>query len=165
MKDCERCTDTDACECLECEYNECCTCSTYGCLLLISVPILIILISHAIETNWYKLVENLQPYAFTIAGIGMFSILFTVSLAYLSSLNNINNRFIKLRNKLKNKKYVNKLYKKYCEEYEELETFYTFECSSFFRGYYLAELNREKYYRRQYRLDKHLEFLNKLRER
>ena len=54
----------------------------------------------------------------------------------------------KLRLKYKDKKWLKEQLKHQYWELKRLNTFKTFDCSSFFRGYDLAEINRKEYDRR-----------------
>jgi hypothetical protein len=51
----------------------------------------------------------------------------------------------KLRKKLRNKKFVLRLLRRFGEEENRLNHFKKFECDDFFRGYTLATLNRQIY--------------------
>lgn len=67
-----------------------------------------------------------------------------------------------LRNKLKNKNWVKNRITLLLEKTNKLQTFYQFECSSFFRGEMLAERNLILYYKRKIKLRRQILFLESL---
>lgn len=68
----------------------------------------------------------------------------------------------KLRDKLKNKKFLESKYDQLTKEAEDMNHFREFECSSFFRGYERAEYNRRKYNKEMTRLTRQINFIKKL---
>jgi len=71
-------------------------------------------------------------------------------------------RISKLRRKLKNKKYVERLYEKFCNDSSRWHNFEEFECNSFFVGSDKARLNRIKYNKKMRIIERHINFLEKL---
>lgn len=68
----------------------------------------------------------------------------------------------KLRKKLTNKKYVEKLYKKFSDKAEKWHNFEKWECSDFFVGYEKAKYNQRKHDEAMAPIGRHIEFLEKL---
>ncbi len=54
----------------------------------------------------------------------------------------------KIRKKLKDKSFLHRQLKKWAQEDDNLNHFYKFECSDFFRGKETAEINRQEYNKR-----------------
>jgi len=69
--------------------------------------------------------------------------------------------FKRLRKNFKDPKWVAKKYRAELEESRALNSFYKFECSDFFRGYGLAEYNREQYRIRTNKNNARLNYLKK----
>jgi len=71
-------------------------------------------------------------------------------------------RIGKLRNKLRDKKYLEKRYDKLTEKTSEMDDFRRFECSTFFRGYERAEYNQRKYNKVMKKLTRQINFIKRL---
>ena len=67
--------------------------------------------------------------------------------------------FKKMRANLYNLKWLKRKLREIAKEEQENEHFYNFECSEFFRGEKLAELNKEIYYRRKHNINRRYRFI------
>lgn len=68
----------------------------------------------------------------------------------------------KIRKKLSNEKWLQSKYKELLNEDRELNHFYQFDCSSFFRGEATAEYNLKLYHKRVKNNNRRLKFVEKL---
>jgi hypothetical protein len=64
-----------------------------------------------------------------------------------------------LRNRMTNKKWLERKYRQLLDVSHELNSFYDFECSPFFRGSQLAAYNTEVYYQRKAQNDARLKYI------
>lgn len=69
--------------------------------------------------------------------------------------------FRMFRRRLVNKKWLTRKYRELLERSREIENFYDFECSVFFRGEHLANFNTEIYYQNRARNDARLRYIAK----
>lgn len=71
-----------------------------------------------------------------------------------------------VKRKTKNKEWLQRQFDKWAEKTKENNSFLKFDCSPFFRGKVLADINLEKYYIRNRKINRKLKqlhnFLNKL---
>ena len=70
-------------------------------------------------------------------------------------------KYAKLRNKIKDKRWVKKMLDKLYAESEDIDKFERFECSNFFRGEISAERNRKFYKKWSKQNIRHINFLNR----
>lgn len=68
----------------------------------------------------------------------------------------------KLRNKLKDKKFLEAKYDELTQKSYEWNTFYKFECSSFFKGCERAERNRRLYENENKKIVRRINFIKSL---
>ena len=69
----------------------------------------------------------------------------------------------KLRKKILQNDYYNNRLEKYKKELGDLKTFYTFECSEFFRGEKVAKYNTKIYYEKITRVERRFDhYVNKV---
>ena len=68
-----------------------------------------------------------------------------------------------IRRKLKDKNWIKNRINKLLKESHELQTFYTFECSTFFRGDLLASRNLKHYYKRLRKITNQIKFLESIK--
>ena len=68
----------------------------------------------------------------------------------------------KLRQKLKQKKFLEDRYDKLTQEAEDMNHFEDFKCSSFFVGYERAEYNQIKHDNKMKRITRQIDFIKRL---
>jgi len=66
-----------------------------------------------------------------------------------------------IRNKIRDKKWLNKKLRELYKQLKDLHTYETFECTEFFVGKFLAERNRRYYNSRYKKLIKQINFLKR----
>jgi len=71
-------------------------------------------------------------------------------------------KYRRLSRHLKNKKWILNRLNKLEEELRDLASYEIFECSSFFRGYELAERNYTKYENKKRKVLRHIRFLDQV---
>lgn len=71
----------------------------------------------------------------------------------------------RLKNKLESRDYIKQQLRYWAEKEKSNSTFYSFECSEFFKGKTLAELNKEIYYEKARKIRHKIKQYKELLER